>query len=366
RGCTSTAAITITQPTAITLTLSKTDVTTTGGTDGTATVVATGGTPGYTYLWSNGATTSTATGLVAAAYTVTVTDANGCTRTGSITVGSPQSGVCGSFRTYGLGGWGSSSTSIPGAYLNANFSSVFPNGLVIGACGSFIRLTSSTAVRAFLPTSGTPKKLNLGTLLNPTSASYSNTLAGQLVALRLNIAFDSANAAFAPSGILFKNAVVTSGQFAGFTVQQLYDAANTAIGCGGTKSYLSALTDALNLANESWRDGIQRNTYIACPGTVVARVIADQGTELSRPVAYPNPTAGRVMIKYDMIESGRVSIEIYNLNGQRVIFREIEHDGMGEYNFELQLTEAGLTNGLYLVRMIRNGVADDMRIVLTN
>jgi len=39
-----------------------------------------------TYLWSNGQTTNPATGLVAGAYTVTVTDVNGCTATASATV----------------------------------------------------------------------------------------------------------------------------------------------------------------------------------------------------------------------------------------------------------------------------------------
>ena len=45
---------------------------------GTATVIATGGTAPYSYLWSNGQNTQTATGLTATNYTVTVTDAHGC------------------------------------------------------------------------------------------------------------------------------------------------------------------------------------------------------------------------------------------------------------------------------------------------
>ena len=41
----------------------------------------------YTYNWSTGATTQNITGLLAGAYTVTVTGANGCTNSASITVG---------------------------------------------------------------------------------------------------------------------------------------------------------------------------------------------------------------------------------------------------------------------------------------
>lgn len=47
--------------------------------DGSATVSVSGGTTGYTYAWSNGSDSSTATGVCPGNYFVTVTDANGCT-----------------------------------------------------------------------------------------------------------------------------------------------------------------------------------------------------------------------------------------------------------------------------------------------
>ncbi|HEX2898386.1 MAG TPA: hypothetical protein VHS96_01580, partial [Bacteroidia bacterium] len=47
--------------------------------DGTAHAVGSGGCPGYSYLWSNGQTTGTATGLGAGIHTVTVTDGTGGT-----------------------------------------------------------------------------------------------------------------------------------------------------------------------------------------------------------------------------------------------------------------------------------------------
>ena len=57
--------------------------TTASCTNGTATAtVAGGGVPPYTYLWSNGATTSGITGLIMGSYNVTVTDAVGCTSMG--------------------------------------------------------------------------------------------------------------------------------------------------------------------------------------------------------------------------------------------------------------------------------------------
>lgn len=54
----------------------------------TLSAVASGGTPGYTYLWTSGSTTSTTTvsPLIATAYTVTITDANGCQASANKTV----------------------------------------------------------------------------------------------------------------------------------------------------------------------------------------------------------------------------------------------------------------------------------------
>lgn len=55
---------------------------------GSATVIASGGTPGYSYLWNTNPpqTGPSLTGLSSGTYTVTVTDANGCTTEDSIAV----------------------------------------------------------------------------------------------------------------------------------------------------------------------------------------------------------------------------------------------------------------------------------------
>ncbi|MDX1909384.1 MAG: zinc-dependent metalloprotease family protein [Bacteroidia bacterium] len=52
-----------------------------GPNDGTATAVASGGQAPYTYLWSTGDTTATLQQLAPGLYTVTITDANGCSDT---------------------------------------------------------------------------------------------------------------------------------------------------------------------------------------------------------------------------------------------------------------------------------------------
>jgi gliding motility-associated-like protein len=85
--CSNSEQITISEPAELTLTTSSTASSCTVN-DGSASVVALGGTPGYTYSWSSGGTSSTETGIGAGIYTITVTDANGCTAQENVTVGS--------------------------------------------------------------------------------------------------------------------------------------------------------------------------------------------------------------------------------------------------------------------------------------
>jgi hypothetical protein len=89
-GCIKSSQISVVAVNTLSLTMSSTDVTTNGGTDGTATVTVTGGATPYTYLWNTGAVTSSITNLSAGTYTVFVTDANGCTDEDSVIVGEPS------------------------------------------------------------------------------------------------------------------------------------------------------------------------------------------------------------------------------------------------------------------------------------
>lgn len=89
-GCISSQSVSITQPTSLTANVSAVGATCNGICDGSATATAGGGTPGYTYSWSNGSTTTSATGLCAGSHTLTVTDANGCAANVIFTVGQPM------------------------------------------------------------------------------------------------------------------------------------------------------------------------------------------------------------------------------------------------------------------------------------
>ncbi|MBL7807632.1 MAG: SprB repeat-containing protein [Saprospiraceae bacterium] len=73
-------------PSGITIQLTPTDATCNGN-DGSIDLTATGGQPAYTYLWSSGPNTQDINGLVSGVYSVTVTDAQGCTSQSGVLVG---------------------------------------------------------------------------------------------------------------------------------------------------------------------------------------------------------------------------------------------------------------------------------------
>lgn len=87
-GCTKNEIVNIVEPSSgLTVITSATDATC-GNADGTVSVSASGGTGSLTYLWTNGSTTSYATGLTIGTYTVSVQDSYGCIVTKTATVNS--------------------------------------------------------------------------------------------------------------------------------------------------------------------------------------------------------------------------------------------------------------------------------------
>ena len=90
-SCTLNLSSVITQPvSALSATLSHTDATCYGDTNGSADVLISGGTPAYDYLWTpTGNTSSSISGLAAGTYTVLVTDSRNCTYTAGVTVTQP-------------------------------------------------------------------------------------------------------------------------------------------------------------------------------------------------------------------------------------------------------------------------------------
>ncbi|RYZ52097.1 MAG: hypothetical protein EOP49_10345, partial [Sphingobacteriales bacterium] len=126
--CSATATSTVTVNDLPQVSTSATDATCSSVADGTATATATAGTAPYTYLWSNGETTATATALPAGNNTVTVTDANGCSVQGTATIGIMP--VASDPSVFGNGvwnvyAWNSGGSTDVGTSWNQNYSGYY-------------------------------------------------------------------------------------------------------------------------------------------------------------------------------------------------------------------------------------------------
>ena len=91
--CTDVVAVNISQPTAVTVSGSSTNILCFGQSTGAVSVSVSGGTPGYTYNWNNGNNTDAQNNVAAGNYTVSVTDANNCISTLQLSVTQPAAGI---------------------------------------------------------------------------------------------------------------------------------------------------------------------------------------------------------------------------------------------------------------------------------
>jgi len=92
-NCTKSQTFNIAQPPAIVVGGTSTNIACFGGASGTITTSVSGGTPNYTYVWSDGGSQVNRGNLTAGTYSVTVTDANGCSGIASFTITEPAEGL---------------------------------------------------------------------------------------------------------------------------------------------------------------------------------------------------------------------------------------------------------------------------------
>jgi len=85
-GCSTLSSVTVNEPSDLIVTEASSTGTTCGQSTGAASVNVSGGQSPYQYSWSNGATSSSLSGVVAGTYNLTVTDANDCNETISVTI----------------------------------------------------------------------------------------------------------------------------------------------------------------------------------------------------------------------------------------------------------------------------------------
>ncbi|MGM0624244.1 MAG: gliding motility-associated C-terminal domain-containing protein [Bacteroidota bacterium] len=92
-GCSLTETFTVTSPDALEISISGTDATSYGASDGQIDLDVEGGTPAYSYNWSNGVSSEDNPDVPAGDYSVDVIDSNGCQVSASIVIEQPLSAL---------------------------------------------------------------------------------------------------------------------------------------------------------------------------------------------------------------------------------------------------------------------------------
>jgi hypothetical protein len=182
----------------------------------------------------------------------------------------------GDFRTQTQGGWGTACRGQnPGCYRDAHFAQTFPLGLEIGGPSRWVKFTGAAAVKDFLPQGGTAGALSVSDheAENPTSTA-AGVLAGQVVALTLNLGFDSYYADFGASPLwLGALKVKPAANFqageqgaacAGMVVADVLAQANSVLSGGGWAS-ASQINECVSRINENFVDGTTVGNYLVLP-----------------------------------------------------------------------------------------------------
>ena len=181
--------------------------------------------------------------------------------TSAVTLATP----CGQLRTYTQGGWGASPAgNNPGTYLHANFQAAFGEYLTVGCYPAhyYIKLTSAQAVTDLLPAGGKGAAL---TAIYTDPASLKNVLAGQLVALKLSVGFDYADANFGQSSVALGDMIIGSGTFKGNTVADFLALGEEVLG-GCSKDFTpDQIVETATSINENFDNGTADKGFLTCP-----------------------------------------------------------------------------------------------------
>lgn len=173
----------------------------------------------------------------------------------------------GSFRTQTQGGWGATCQgNNPGCYRDAHFASCFSSGLVVGDSAGFTAtFNSSGAIEAFLPQGGTPDAF-MQDHVDP-SSTEAGVLAGQVVALTLNVGFDLCDASFGASPVNLRDLVVhdATSPCNTLTVTRILREANNALAGLPSLFTPAQANDCVTRINENFVDGTQAGSYLCQP-----------------------------------------------------------------------------------------------------
>lgn len=333
------------------------------GSNGTATVTALNGTTPYTYSWSNGQTTSTATGLTIGTYSVIVTDALGATVSSSVTLTAPPALTVNASSTNPLIFFGYSldqsspvTVTASGGTGSKNYSWSMSRGLncnVVNSAGDE-SLSGGWNVGCTCPTSSctTPVGTYSGTSFSAKLTSDAN----------FTVVVTDANQCMASSTIHIDAIDVRcfTGNSANPKVQMCHHTGSS------NNSYVTlcvspdAVAELIALGDCIGSCASYSNP-MNCSGY---RLAAEELTESeSKLNAYPNPFTGSTTIEFSIPNDGNAIVRVFNAMGEQV---SLLFDGIatgGTLN-KLEFNGENYPSGIYFYSIISDGMNMTKRMEL--
>ncbi|MGB0392166.1 MAG: T9SS type A sorting domain-containing protein, partial [Salibacteraceae bacterium] len=348
-GCSSIATVTISEPN-ILLGNSHVDSNATcdGLPNGGASALPTGGTAPYTYLWSTGATADVITGISVGSYTVTVTDANGCTSIESIIISSNNStysfiseNACNSYISpSGLFTWTASGTyqdTIPNL---AGCDSIITINLTINENGSQQDVTICNG-----------EFFTIGANVYTTSGTYTNVFtnaAGCDSTVITNLTVESVNVAVTQTGFkLEANNTVASYQW---------------INCDSNSAIIPGAINRTYLVTESGNYAVIV-TESGCTDTSACVLVDGLGisdfAETREINVYPNPIGlNNGMVTIDVTNTSNYAIIIRDLTGKMIYLEE----GLNRATNQIDITN--FAAGTYFIEIKTENMSDYKRLIV--
>jgi len=327
-GCTASSGAAIVSSTpAVVFTTGQNLPSTCGASDGQIAIATSSGTTPFTYQWDDPAsqTTSTATGLMAGTYNVTVTDANGCTSIEQIALDDP----------------GTATVSIPSS-TNASCFGVADGTAdvqVAGGTGPFTYSWNDGNTQTTASATGLAAGTYTATVIDGAGCLYGETIT-----------------ITEPSQLVVGTPTVTDVSTNGGS-----DGSATVTPSGGTSPYTYNWNTGGSIQTTATATGLSAGTYNVtitdangCSTTQIATVseppvgIAENSAVIDLNV-YPNPTNGFFYVEYSNAEKGELTIRMFNTVGQ-VVFSDIRGEVLpGDHKIVLDANN--LANGIYLLNM---------------
>lgn len=277
--------------------------------------------------------------------------------------------TCGQLRTQTPGGWGAEPNgNNPGTYLHKNFSTAFPNGLVVGnvGAGKYAKFTTAQAITDYLPAGGQAKVLTTS-YINPATNDLKNVLVNHLVALTLSVGFDAADPSFGQAGVQLGDMIIKNGPFAGKSVSFFLAEANKVLAGLSSAYTLSDLVDVADALNNNYDDGIVDKGYVTCPvvqPSVTRSTAKGYGIQFNEQNlaarVWPNPSKGQFLINSGSMQ-GKIRVQVLSASGRIVRDRNVSVNSTGQ-TINVDLT--GYPQGMYMIRLISGKSQQTQKVLI--